>query len=333
MKMLLIDADKTGFPNLALMQLSTHLKNHGHEVSFGSMSGTPDIVFISCVFYENKHKALAVGGYYPGSIKVYGGTGMGKNNRVTYFSHEYPDYSLYPEWDSSLGFLTRGCFRICPWCVVPDKEGMIRKHSPLSEFDNPEFNKIMLLDNNLLSCPDHINLIKELADSGKKVCITQANDIRLITEENAATLLNVRSYDTRFKNKRYYFAWDDPKIEHQVIKGIETLLNAGFRAKDLQFYVLINFDTSYEEDIHRVQTLLDYGCKPYVMLYNKKKGTYHHHLKRWVERRYCEIMPWIEYDHGDSQKWIKQMEGIEPNNGFKLEDFTIDKQRKRMGEP
>lgn len=322
METLLIDADETGFPNLALMQLSTHLKEHNHNVNFGSMSGEPDIVFISCVFSENKEKALSVGSYYPHAIKVYGGTGIKKNNHVQYFSHKYPDYTLYPNIDYSIGFITRGCFRKCPWCVVPKKEGQIRKHSPLTEFDNPGFKKIMLLDNNLLACHDHIKLLNELAESRKKICITQGNDIRLITEENAAALLKVRSYDTTFKNKRYYFAWDIPKTEPQVIRGIKTLLDAGFREKDLQFYVLINFDTTYEEDIHRVQTLLDYGCKPYVMLYNKRKGTYHHHLKRWVERRYCELMPWIQYDHGDSQKWINLMEGNEPNNGIKLEHFT-----------
>ena len=326
MKTLLIDADKTGFPNLALMQLSTHLKEHGHKVEFGSMTGSPDIVFVSCVFTENKEKGYSVGAYYPNSKKVYGGTGFGKNNHVSYFSHQYPDYTLYPECGFSLGFMTRGCFRKCPWCVVHKKEGMIRKHSPLAEFDNPEFKKIMLLDNNLLACPDHINMLNELAESKKKVCITQANDIRLITEENAAALHEVRSYDTKFKNKRYYFSWDTPQIEPQVIKGIETLLDAGLKAKELQFYVLINFDTTYKEDIHRVQTLIDYGCKPYVMLYNKRKGTYHHHLKRWVEGRFCQILPWKDYDSGDSQKWIKFMEGIEPNNGFKLEHFSeVDK--------
>ena len=320
MDVLFIDADNTGFPNLALMQLSTYLKKQGHSIYFGSMSGKPDRVYISCVFTKNKSKALSVGNYYPESEKIYGGTGVDQNNQVSYFSHEYPDYSLYPECDYSLGFLTRGCFRDCPWCVVRKKEGMIRKHSPLSEFDNPNFKKIMLLDNNLLGHPDHVELLNELAESKKKVCITQANDIRLINKENAHALKNIKSCDTSFKNKRYYFAWDKPEIENQVIQGIETLFDAGIRAKDLQFYVLINFDTDYKQDIHRVQTLLDYGCKPYVMLYNNKKGTYHHHLKRWVERRYCELMPWIEYDHGDSKKWIHLMEGIEPNNGITLEN-------------
>jgi len=319
LNVLLIDADNTGFPNLALMQLSTYLKKQGHNVNFGSMSGKPDRVYISCVFTKNKDKALSVGTYYPEAEKIYGGTGVDQNNQVSYFSHEYPDYSLYPSCDFSLGFMTRGCIRECPWCVVPDKEGYIRDHSPLDEFLNPDFDKIMLLDNNLLACKKHPQMLEDLIEVGKKVCFTQANDIRLITKENAELLYQTKSYDTSFKNKRYYFAWDAPNIEKQVIKGIEILISTGFRADHLQFYVLTAFDTDYKQDLYRVQTLLDYGCKPYVMIYNNKKGTYHRHLKRWVERRYCEVVPWIKYDHGKSQKWIHLMEGIEPNNGHTIE--------------
>jgi len=47
------------------------------------------------------------------------------------------------------------------------------------------------------------------------------------------------------------------------------------------------------------------GVKPYVILYNNDKGTYQHHMKRWIEWRYYQIMPWEKYDYGDSQKWIK----------------------------
>jgi radical SAM superfamily enzyme YgiQ (UPF0313 family) len=38
-----------------------------------------------------------------------------------------PDYSLYPGFDYSIGFSTRGCFRNCHFCVVPEKEGMFKK--------------------------------------------------------------------------------------------------------------------------------------------------------------------------------------------------------------
>lgn len=34
-----------------------------------------------------------------------------------------PDYSIYPQVKHAIGFLTRGCIRNCPWCIVPRKEG------------------------------------------------------------------------------------------------------------------------------------------------------------------------------------------------------------------
>ena len=34
-----------------------------------------------------------------------------------------PDYSLVPQWDSSIMFGTRGCIRKCEFCPVPRLEG------------------------------------------------------------------------------------------------------------------------------------------------------------------------------------------------------------------
>jgi tRNA A37 methylthiotransferase MiaB len=49
------------------------------------------------------------------------------------FCQRHPDYSLYPELgDRALGFLTRGCPRRCPFCVVPVKEGTPRQVSDLA---------------------------------------------------------------------------------------------------------------------------------------------------------------------------------------------------------
>lgn len=38
----------------------------------------------------------------------------------------FPDYSIYPECDYAIGYITRGCPNHCPWCVVPAKEGARR---------------------------------------------------------------------------------------------------------------------------------------------------------------------------------------------------------------
>ena len=65
-----------------------------------------------------------------------------------------PDYTLYPEFDYSIGFSSRGCIRTtttCPWCIVPIKEGRFRRVAHPSEWYNPAYSKIVLLDNNILA--------------------------------------------------------------------------------------------------------------------------------------------------------------------------------------
>jgi len=300
MKVLLIDADGD-FPNLALMKLSTYHKNRGNDVRFGSCD-SPDLVYISCVFTWNRERALQASTYYPNSEIKFGGTGFNLSSKLNGdIENLKPDYSIYPYVDYSLGFTTRGCIRNCPWCIVPQKEGSIKKGSQLSEFVEPTFDKIILLDNNLLAYPKHRKILTELIELDKKTCFTQGLDIRLIEKKNANLLSQIKYYDTGFKNRRLYFAWDDPKIENDVLRGIDILEQEGIRSDHLMFYILVCFNTTYDQDIYRVQTLIDLGIKPYVMLYNGIKGTYQHHLKRWVEGRFCEVVPWQKYDYGDSQ--------------------------------
>ena len=60
----------------------------------------------------------------------------------------------------------------------------------------------MVLDANLLACPEHASLLEQLAGSGAWVDFTQGLDIRLITPGNVE-LLN------RIKCKMLHFALDN----------------------------------------------------------------------------------------------------------------------------
>lgn len=61
------------------------------------------------------------------------------------------------------------------------------------------------------------------------------------------------------------------------------------KAKELAYlYVLVNFNTSIEQDLDRIYTLRDLGYWPYVMIYDKDKLPKRHivkHLQRWVNNR------------------------------------------------
>ena len=93
-----------------------------------------DKLYGACVFDWNRSVAdrlVAMG------VEV-GGTGSGnKNVLLNEVEHIMPDYSLYGIENCSYGYLTRGCPRRCPFCIVADKEGTVaRKVANLDEFWN-----------------------------------------------------------------------------------------------------------------------------------------------------------------------------------------------------
>ena len=121
MRIGLHDSDSTGFPNLALMKLSQYHKLHSDDVSWWIPMLNYDQVYSSKVFTFTPEESMLP----ENTIK--GGTGYGVYADLPpEIDGVYPDYSIYPDCDYAIGFLTRGCIRKCPWCIVPKKEGSIR---------------------------------------------------------------------------------------------------------------------------------------------------------------------------------------------------------------
>lgn len=292
------------YPNCALMKLSTHHKDQGHIVGFNVSN--PDLVYISCIFSWNKAKALGISKMFTSSTVITGGTGLNFDCLPDSIEHLMPDYDLY-NIDYSMGFTSRGCFRDCPWCIVPQKEGPMRDHAPLSEFLDPGHDKLVLYDNNFLGSPKWKENLNHIIEQGLKVNFNQGLDIRLVNEESVELLSQCKVYDYDFKARRYHFAFDLPSIEKEMLRGISLLLDAGLKPWQLMFYILVGFNTSYLEDLHRIQLLKELKVLPYVMSFNNRKDSYYPHLARWVNRRYYKFVEWDDYDHGSSQKIIRRM--------------------------
>ena len=197
MKIGLYDVDSK-IPNLALMKLSAWHKQQGDYVEFYSPLFQYDRIYASKVF------TFSDNGYLKNSM-IKGGSGYNLTKKLPhYIEHLYPDYELY-KCEYAIGFITRGCIRNCPFCIVPKKEGKIRYNAPLEEFCKDQ-KEVMLLDNNILAYEHHLEELTILRDSKKKIDFNQGLDIRLITKENAKILREIKIW------KQIRFALDDPKL-------------------------------------------------------------------------------------------------------------------------
>lgn len=305
MKHLLIDFDST-IPNLALMKISAFYKQKGDEIYLNDVSIKCDYVWLSCIFTWNSEKALKTLKLYkihfPDAIIHYGGTGFDFfldadspewKNLPYEIENTLPDYKLYND-DRAVGFCQRGCDRKCQFCVVWRKEGKIKNNEfhRLPEWMPDDKKKALLLDNDiaLADRKKHDLVFDDARDMGVKLCLTQGYDIRQIYfEPDRAYFLSVnKPYSLNFKSRMLYFSWDLPQYEKMVRKGIEILLDAGFKPYELTVYVLVGFKTDFKQDVYRVNDVLrnEYHVLPYVMPYNNRRDDQNiNNLRRWCNKR------------------------------------------------
>lgn len=239
----------------------------------------------------------------PSNIHV-GGTGFffaHAPNLDDEIEHHMPDYHLYDEWingeverakeeheragkhfnkssfmvqfkeytDYSIGFVTRGCFRKCPFCVN-QKYDRVFLHSPLEEFYDSTRKKVCLLDDNVLGCPQWKDILEELIALKKPFKFKQGMDERILTEEKCKLLFNA-SYDGD-----YTFAFDNVS-DYDLIHNKLKLIRKYSKATNIKFYVLVGFESTDASDIEnmwkRVELLMRYQCLPYIMRYRNKNET------------------------------------------------------------
>lgn len=305
----LIDVDGHNFPNIPLMKISAWHKQQGDSVEWYNpmFSGHMDKVYMAKVFSFTPDYQY----FIDADEIIKGGSGYAIdliNGREVYnkskdidllpeIEHIYPDYSIYGITDTAYGLLTRGCPRGCSFCHVASKEGRKSfKVADLNEFWNGQKN-IVLCDPNILACREWKDLMQQLIDSKAWVDINQGLDIRLMTEEKAELLGQI-------KVKNFHFAWDRYQDKEKILpkfKMFKDITQIDYRK--LGVFVLCNYDTTFEQDLERIYTLRDLGFNPYVMLYDKEhipKGHDLRRLQRWVNNRFifAKCKTFEEYKKG-----------------------------------
>ena len=260
------------------VEMLNHLNHYDKVYASKTFSFTPDLEDLCMVYADEIQRGGT--GY---CISLENGREVFDKSKDKPLQKEietiYPDYGLYPQYDFAVGFLTRGCPRGCGFCVVGKKEGLCSHQvAELKDFWGGQ-KLIEIMDPNLLACRDHERLIESLIESKAKINFNQGLDIRLITKDNIALLNQVRT-------KEIHFAWDHPKQD--LTKYFQFYAERG-AIKDHRrriVYVLINYDSTEEEDLFRIYTLRDLGFDPYVMIYDKEHSSKEkRNLARWVNNR------------------------------------------------
>lgn len=179
------------YPNYALMKISAYYKKHYCYVEWANSFEHYDIVYKSKIFNFTPDDMFA----YNCDVLLKGGTGYSLYTELrSDIEYMQPDYSLYPQIDSktAYGFLTRGCPNKCKWCVVPIKEGNIKPYMDVEEIAIGGRTNLILMDNNVIASEYGLSQIEKIIKLRYRVDFNQALDARLVTEDIAKMLADVR---------------------------------------------------------------------------------------------------------------------------------------------
>ena len=156
---------------------------------------------------------------------------------------------------------TLGCPRKCAFCAVPRLEGKFGfLQSPLEQIQaaterHGERRHLVMLDNNVLGCPQLESIIADIASAGfeakarhgrasRTVDFNQGLDARLVTAETARLLSTICLTPIRL-------ALDYDAVEGKYREAIDLLVQTGFC--EFTTYVMFNYQDTPQSLYHRLR--------------------------------------------------------------------------------
>ncbi len=252
----------------------------------------------------------------------------------------YKDYLYY-----SIGFLTRGCFRKCPFCVNR-LEKRVQKHSKLKWFldnsvdDNGHLKRpyIYLWDDNFLASSPSVwrPMLRELMETNRPFQFRQGLDERIIAEspygEEIAETLSKCKY-----HGDYIFAFDNWSDRAKIEKALKIWKR--YNKKETKFYLFCGFKLSPDNDtlllndvkeiFYRIEVLMKYGCLGYIM----RHEDYHNHelaniyvqIARWCNQpAFYKKMSFWEFCYRNQTFWQERTLGLKNTPLKTYEEFLVD---------
>ena len=189
MKVLFIAPDSK-LPNLAIMKLAAYHQSRGDTVGF--CINDPDIVYGSIIFRKNKGWAEQWKRMYPDSKVIIGGPGFDPAVKLPpEIEKTPPDQNLYDS-KYSVGRVTSGCIRKCPFCMVQllEPEGIRYIQGPEQIWKKGTI--LRLLDDNILAMPQAFWDVYSFCKKFKVKIHFEYLDARLVTEDIAEALGKMR---------------------------------------------------------------------------------------------------------------------------------------------
>lgn len=314
----IIDAEIIGktkhrFPNLCSMKLSSYHKAKGDTVIL--LTSYDDVEYFDKVYISKVFTKTPVPQEVLDMPNVeHGGTGFfyDKAPPLPYeVEHAMPDYHLYDDWvndkisqgvkrsefayylDYSIGYLTRGCFRGCYYCVNRNCK-KASAASPLSEFMDESRPKLCFLDDNFFAYPCWEELLQPVIESGKRFQFKQGLDERLLTKDK------ILKIETWKYDGEMIFAFDNIEDKKLIMSKL-MLIRATVPqwSRELKFYVFCGCDKNgvydkdfWEKDItdlfERIYILKTFNCKPYVMrfedVYESEYNSFYACVAAWCNQ-------------------------------------------------
>lgn len=268
-------AERMNFPNYALMKISAWHKARGDSVEWWNPLIRYDKVYSSKIFTFTDDDP-----YLPDDA-IKGGTGYGLYYDLPEeIDAMFPDYTIYGDrFDYAIGFLTRGCIRRCPWCVVPKKEGQIHRYRTWREVKRPGKRDMVLMDNNVLACDFGKAQIEELSRRNDvRVDFNQGLDARLITPDIARMLAKLRWM------KLIRVACDTDAVLDTVLAKAELLRSFGIKPYRIMSFLLVQDIQSAERRAVALRSAgIEVFAQPYRDFENKTIPTKEQiDFARWV---------------------------------------------------